>query len=1190
MFDELDQLFNSDIFAKKPAAATLTEETFHLDDGERREVAVLFADVKGFTAMSEKLDPEDVRRILDKLLQLFTVCIKNYGGYIDKYEGDLVMALFGAKMASEQDTERAVRAALDMLDKLMQFNAILQKNSRLTGIQLGLRIGINTGLVTTGRVGEKREGDFTVYGDSVNLASRMESNAPVNRIMLPREPMELVEHIFDFEFNGEIMVKGKSRPIAVYTVNGLRPTPLPRRLTSAFVGRAAEIARLTQSYDALKSRLIPQSESMSPALQEHSPLMKPAQQSAGDISYKPQMMGLTAQTGLGKTRLMEEWLKQLENADVPGTFGTSTSAETSGQSAGDVSIFSVRGQTPRYAQNSYCLWSAVIRDGFGIAPVDSAQNTREKLETGLRALAAEIADDFKGKNLPDILPLLGLLLGLKYDDPRLDLGPKELQPHLQTAIRYLLEALAVRANRQQQPLLVILEDLQWLDDASLVTLDFLTLTLNLEEKRQHLAPKQILFLLLYRPEFQPSPTVRLETDWRQLELAALNPDDAQHLIESMTHAIALTPELKQSLMSRSAGNPFYLEEWVRLFMAQGADDDPAALPSSLKAVILSRIDRLGEESKLLLQKAAVVGRQFYGEILTDMEHKLKRQTRVPDVLQLLHQGDFIETLDHPRAAAYQFKHSLIQDVAYHALLVANRKILHRLAGEAVERAFADMLGEFYQELADHFVQAEMTAKALDYLTKAGDKACANYDNPRALTAYERLLHFIEQPLDKPDADEQRRRQALKIDTLLKKHYIWQIIGRWQECRELGPEILRLAEAANDPERRMKSHRVIGDVCRNQGQYDLCLQHFDQAVELAKALNDINGLSRAIGNKGIALLYKGELEQAVVCFREQLRAAQQTGDKNGIAHALGNMGNYFFQTNAVEDARKCFEKQLILYQTLNNKQKVARCSGNLGLIFHLQRDHQTALSYYTEYLMAGEELGNVADTAIAVGNLGTLYADSGDDIRALEAYHKNLVLARQLGDHRNLAMTFEKIAYIHFHRRELAEALEYYDQALTIGRQIGHKVGLCRYLIGKADVLTALNQWADAQPLCAEGRQLARELNDSEMCFRGEAISWRIDFRLRLTTQTPSEADPAIQRLKTMLTETEIPEELADLHFELWQIYRQGAELAQEKSTQAVWQGEAQKHHREALRRYQEIYTTSKLLEFKNRLAELQLQK
>ena len=206
MFDINDSFIRDDLDALSEILNPVEEKTIKFEDGENRVVSILFLDVKGFTAMSEKMSPEEVKRIMDKILTAFSNSIIKFGGYIDKYEGDLIMALFGSKITTETDTERAINAGLKILSDLTHINKILN-------IDISVRIGINTGEVTTGKVGMKREGDFTVYGDAVNLASRMESNAPLNSIMLSKETKEIIEDYFLFEDLGDIEVKGKEKQI-----------------------------------------------------------------------------------------------------------------------------------------------------------------------------------------------------------------------------------------------------------------------------------------------------------------------------------------------------------------------------------------------------------------------------------------------------------------------------------------------------------------------------------------------------------------------------------------------------------------------------------------------------------------------------------------------------------------------------------------------------------------------------------------------------------------------------------------------------------------------------------------------------------------------------------------------------------------------------------------------------------------
>jgi adenylate cyclase len=394
---DLDQLLHSsELFD-----TTLKDEVLELHEGERREVATLFADIKGFTAMSEYLDPEDVRMILDRLLQLFAHCITQYGGYVDKYEGDLVMALFGAKVASERDTERAIHAALAMLDKLEQFNALLAKKPELRGVQLGVRIGINTGLVTTGRIAEKREGDFTVYGDAVNLASRMESSAPVNRIMLPEATMRSVSDVFEFEDYGEIEVKGKSDLVSVFLVKGLKARQAQRwsHRQTVYVGRQSELAALQQAYQAVAQHI------------------QQAEVACQKVACQPILVGIKGAAGMGKSRLLYEFLAARRHPR-----------------------FVLQAATPHVIQNPYCVFTTLIKQYLNISHFDAPQVVKRKLETSFKTLEAYLPDSEELQTLRDIRPLIGFLIGVKYPDVRLESsGHDVLQPHLQAAIRHFLE-------------------------------------------------------------------------------------------------------------------------------------------------------------------------------------------------------------------------------------------------------------------------------------------------------------------------------------------------------------------------------------------------------------------------------------------------------------------------------------------------------------------------------------------------------------------------------------------------------------------------------------------------------------------------------------------------------------------------------------------------------------------------------
>ena len=255
MQDKFNTLFDSDVFQE----SSIQEKTIRLKDGERRNVSILFADIHGFTSLSEKLDHEEVQDIVDRLMKLLSQSVEKFGGYVDKYSGDEIMALFGAKVASEVDTQRAIHSALDMQKKIGLFNSYLlsQKLHENIDINLSMRIGVNTGMVTTGKVGMEREGDFTVYGDTANLASRLQSNSPVGEIMINQRTKRLVEKYFNFKDQGVISVKGKSTPISVFTIDSIKPSDslASTQYRTPYVGQKPLMKELISTFNHAKKNM-----------------------------------------------------------------------------------------------------------------------------------------------------------------------------------------------------------------------------------------------------------------------------------------------------------------------------------------------------------------------------------------------------------------------------------------------------------------------------------------------------------------------------------------------------------------------------------------------------------------------------------------------------------------------------------------------------------------------------------------------------------------------------------------------------------------------------------------------------------------------------------------------------------------------------------------------------------------------
>jgi len=1120
MFDDLDHLIHSD-----PFATSALHPILNLNEGERREVCILFADCHGFTALSERLDHEVLHNLLDKLMQLFTSRIKHFGGLIDKYEGDLVMALFGAKKASEQDTERAVEAGLQMLAVLEQFNKAISKRLG-SEVDIAVRIGVNTGEVTTGRVGEKREGDFTVYGDAVNVASRMESNAPLNRIMMPESTMKRVVHAFDFEPRGSIMVKGKAEPIDTWLVKGSkdsRPNRWQLRWTE-FVGRDFELSQLIDKYKEVRENL---NTGNSPATL---------------LLTKPLVVGLKGDAGMGKSRLVDEFLKQ----------NSATS-------------FHLHGTTPRLVQQAYGLFISMIRKQLEISQLDDQATSRNKLEFGLNCLCEYSTSEESRERLIASIPMIGYLLNIPFDDVRSTLPPKDLQPHLQTAIRHFIEASATKANRAGNPLLVVMEDLHWTDEPSLTTLEFLFSTLNLEAKRCGAMRNQILFLLTYRPEYSPSRSILEDCKYTEIELAALTPELGRALVKSVAGKFMIQEETLALVMERSSGNPFFIEEWASYISDSGSSTTSTLpVPATLQALILARMDQLEAELKLLLQKAAVLGQEFYVDVIEAMEQRLDGQCDLRGKFNVLENNRFLLPLSGKTYSSYMFKHILTQEVAYGTLLIANRKVLHRIAGEVIEELFFDRLEDYWCELAEHYLKAESWIKAEDYLSKAASQAKKRFDNNVALKYYTALFKVMEEHSE-VSTGASVIRARFDLGSLL------ELTGNWNAARQEYIKSLKLAESLSDQGLYFEAQDRLGSISQSMGNYGEALHHFNIMLTIAEDSGNKKWKADAWSNIGNVARFQGDYDRAFDCYQHAISLAEELGDKRTILIAGANLGILHEWRKENDRALEPYLKLLEHLDQTSEKRQYALMLSNVGGNYLERGLYKDALEMFGRSLTIAEELGDKRRISHILNGCGGVYYELGDFNSALDYFQRSLSISELLGHKRRIAHCIASIALIFLERGELKQAEEYLNRSVKLSRELAQKPFLADFLFGEAVVYFEQKQLSYARAKIDESKVLAIELKDEDLITKLNILSGKIDFASGDTMLQHL----AVEGLELLLTQTTSEKRLADIHYELTSMHR------------ALNQSDQAEHHRqEALRLYDDLYCKIPKFKFKKRLNEL----
>ena len=722
--------------ARVPVAAIPTHlaekilTTRHTLEGERKQVTVLFADLKDSTELIRGLDPEAAQQLLDPALHHMMDAVHRFEGTVNQVLGDGIMALFGAPIAHEDHALRACYAALAMQAAMRTYT---EEVRRTRGLELRMRVGLNSGEVVVRAIGNDLHMDYSAVGETTVLAARMEQTATPGSIRLTPATLRLVEGLVQVNALGPVPVKGLVEPVEVFELIGA--SGVRRRLQAAaargltrFVGRDQELVVMQQALE---------------------------QASAGH----GQVVALVGEAGVGKSRLVYEcvhshrtqgWLV-LESASV--SYGKATP------------YFPVIDLLRRYGH---------VDDG------DDLRTIRAKVTGQVLTLDAALQDT--------VPALLALLDALPDDSPFLQLDPPQRRQRTLAALKRVL-----LRESQVQPLLLVFEDLHWIDTETQALLDSLV---------ESLPTARLLLLVNYRPEYQHGWGSK--TYYTQLRLDPLPPVSADAFLHALLGDDPSLAPLKQLLIERTGGNPFFLEESVRTLVETGVlVGEPGAyrlvqalptiqVPATVHAVLAARIDRLPPEEKHLLQTAAVIGTEVPLPLLQAIAEL--PEAALHRGLAHLQAAEFLyETRLFPEHA-YTFKHALTHEVAYGSLLQERRRVLHARIVEALERLAADRLAEQVEHLAHHALRGEVWDKALAYCRQAGEKAMAR-------SAYREAVGYFEQALSAlAHLPEQRDTREQAIDLRLALRSALRPSGDLERILACLREAEALAEALDDPRR------------------------------------------------------------------------------------------------------------------------------------------------------------------------------------------------------------------------------------------------------------------------------------------------------------------------------------------------------------------------------------------------------
>ena len=655
---------------------------------ERKVLTAVFADIVGSTALSERLDPEDVKLVVGEAIARIVGEVEALGGHVKDLAGDGVLAFFGAPTTREDDAERAVRCALRIVAEMDEYAREVRRGWGAEGF--GVRVGAATGAVVVGEVGAGSRVEYAAFGDTVNTAARLQSAAHPGSVLVDDATHRAVEQLFEWGERQELVLKGKSEAVAAWPVAGIRSGGPGQRglpgVETRLVGRSRELGAGREAVEALR---------------------------AG----RGGALVVGGDAGIGKSRLLAE-LRAV--AEVGG-------------------IRWLEGRCVSYGESlPYWPFRDLLRGEWIGAGVDEPElRVRVGLRRRLEQLFANEADE--------LYPYLGGMLDVSLEREAAartaQLSPEALQWRTFEVVGQLFARLA-----EDAPLVLAIEDLHWADPTSLQLLEQLLslaeeapvlLVLSLRPEHDH-------------PSWRLREHARREFPHlvREVDLGPLADADGE-LLAALVAPASLPAELERRVLDAADGNPFFLEELVRSLADVGAlvrDEDgwrfdhevEVEVPATVEKVILARLDRLSPQAHELVTAASALGRVFalpllegvMGDVDGDALHELQR-------LGLLRQS---RRWPQPE---YRFRHALIQETAYRTLLGEHRTRLHRRAAEWLEERYAGREGEVLGLLAHHWLAAENEDKAVDYLLRAGDKARLEYALDEAIEDYRALLPLLE---------------------------------------------------------------------------------------------------------------------------------------------------------------------------------------------------------------------------------------------------------------------------------------------------------------------------------------------------------------------------------------------------------------------------------------------------------------
>jgi predicted ATPase/class 3 adenylate cyclase len=1068
-------------------------------ESDHRWVTTVFADLRGANDLVEALGPKQKQPLVEAIncyfLAMHTV-VERYEGVLHKISigptGPHLFITFGAPKSHPDDPERAVHAALEMQEALVMVNQDIEK---LVGDAPGLprpifrqAVGITTGFAFAGSIGSARRWEYTVMSDLVNLAARLMATADDGEILVDDSAVRYLSHQFELHPRPPIQVKGKREPVSYAQVTGL--------------------SRLPASLRAAEGELVGREVEIGTA--QH--LLDDAIQSKGSL------LVIRGEAGMGKTRLTQEIAREAQRRGMRAIAGA---------------CLSYGGDIP------YLPWADVLRALLGITATERTAQIRQ------------LAEGMAAAGLMGWEPLVAEMLDLEIDETELT-ASLDARLRQQRLFDIVLEL--IQRQAQAQPLLLALEDVHWSDPTSLELLDYVG---------RNISPRAATILILHRPREW------LDDRWNKLShateivLQELPATAVKGLLVDLLDTDEVPDRLVSLVLRKAQGNPFFTEEVVHALIDADAlrknghwrlvaDPEKAGVPDTIHGVIQSRIDRLEETDRRVLQVASVIGRVFDIDVLSgvypydDVNGSLPRRLGRLGSLGLV----LLETpVPEPH---YMFKHALTQDVAYESLPYARRREIHRHVGTFVATQGGEVIAERPGFLAHHFFQGQAWLEALTYSLVAGRKAQREYANEAAISHFERALQAAARSAKestKSCAEEQLEAHEALGEVLT-------ITGHYDKAQEHLEQARTLIEAR--PSSRKRNRKLAGlldkmaAVYEAKGDYDAALEQ----LTIGLTQPDIQGLveSANLYLRGVSVLTRqANYDKAQTWCERALEISKKVQDRSGqetLARGHYFLGGILMRRGDVENAIKQCQTSLTLYNKLDDLIGQAQARTNLAAAFDDLDRWEEAARHYRIAMDLVQQIGYAEGQARVASNLGEVYLAQGHLKAAEEQYKLSLAVVERLGMRYGVALLHNNLGSVYVREKNWTEAEKNLEHSLRLFQEIGSEEFLTELFRHKAEAALGQNHLDEALA-CIE-----RSINYAQVYSMRleEGMSQRVLGQIHRQFKDLNQTEEALTQAMEIAQETRKRHESAMIHLELARLrLQQGKESESRELAQKATQ-------------------------------------